>query len=55
MFYDKDLINLVLRKFDWDLKRDVVKKLEKLERRIQCVIVEFISMYYVQYIIMYNC
>lgn len=45
MFYDKDLINLAPRKPDWDLKRDVAKKLEKLERRTQRAIAELISMH----------
>ena len=31
------------RKPDWDLKRDVAKKLEKLERRTQRAIAELIS------------
>ncbi|EDO49423.1 predicted protein, partial [Nematostella vectensis] len=37
-----DLTNLAPRKPDWDLKRDVAKKLEKLERRTQSAIVEII-------------
>ncbi|KAK3106524.1 hypothetical protein FSP39_021845, partial [Pinctada imbricata] len=37
-----DLINLAPRKPDWDLKRDVAKKLEKLERRTQKAIAELI-------------
>lgn len=37
-----DLINLAPRKPDWDLKRDVAKKLEKLERRTQRAIAELI-------------
>ena len=37
-----DLTNLAPRKPDWDLKRDVAKKLEKLERRTQRAIVELI-------------
>ena len=28
-----DFMNLAPRKPDWDLKRDIAKKLEKLERR----------------------
>lgn len=43
MFYDQDLMNLAPRKPDWDLKRDVAKKLEKLERRTQRAIAELIS------------
>ena len=31
------------RKPDWDLKRDISKKLEKLERRTQRAIAELIS------------
>lgn len=54
MFYDQDLINLAPRKPDWDLKRDVAKKLEKLERRTQRAIAELISMCYVQYITTYT-
>lgn len=37
-----DLTNLAPRKPDWDLKRDVAKKLEKLEKRTQRAIVEII-------------
>uniref|UniRef100_A0A1A8CJ09 Coiled-coil domain containing 12 n=1 Tax=Nothobranchius kadleci TaxID=1051664 RepID=A0A1A8CJ09_NOTKA len=37
-----DLANLAPRKPDWDLKRDVAKKLEKLERRTQRAIAELI-------------
>lgn len=36
-------MNLAPRKPDWDLKRDVAKKLEKLERRTQRAIAELIS------------
>ncbi|CAK9795812.1 Coiled-coil domain-containing protein 12 [Anthophora plagiata] len=37
-----DISNLAPRKPDWDLKRDVAKKLEKLERRTQKAIAELI-------------
>eukprot|EP00794_Sanderia_malayensis_P003241 gene3242-3722_t len=37
-----DITNLAPRKPDWDLKRDVSKKLEKLQRRTQRAIVELI-------------
>ncbi|TTF41814.1 Coiled-coil domain-containing protein 12 [Bagarius yarrelli] len=37
-----DLANLAPRKPDWDLKRDVAKKLDKLERRTQKAIAELI-------------
>lgn len=37
-----DLTNLAPRKLDWDLKRDVTKKLEKLEKRTQRAIAELI-------------
>ncbi|KAK3604478.1 hypothetical protein CHS0354_019069 [Potamilus streckersoni] len=37
-----DLVNLAPRKPDWDLKRDVAKKLEKLERKTQRAIAELI-------------
>ncbi|XP_017782484.1 PREDICTED: coiled-coil domain-containing protein 12 [Nicrophorus vespilloides] len=37
-----DITNLAPRKPDWDLKRDVAKKLEKLERRTQKAIAELI-------------
>ncbi|VDI17599.1 coiled-coil domain-containing protein 12-like [Mytilus galloprovincialis] len=37
-----DLMNLAPRKPDWDLKRDIAKKLEKLERRTQRAIAELI-------------
>lgn len=37
-----DLLNLAPRKPDWDLKRDVAKKLTKLEKRTQKAIAELI-------------
>merc|ERR1712059_50251 len=37
-----DLTTLAPRKPDWDLKRDVAKKLDKLEKRTQKAIVELI-------------
>uniref|UniRef100_A0A8V1A614 Coiled-coil domain containing 12 n=1 Tax=Gallus gallus TaxID=9031 RepID=A0A8V1A614_CHICK len=37
-----DLTNLAPRKPDWDLKRDVAKKMEKLEKRTQRAIAELI-------------
>ncbi|XP_075230866.1 coiled-coil domain-containing protein 12 [Lycorma delicatula] len=37
-----DLTNLAPRKPDWDLKRDVGKKLERLEKRTQRAIAELI-------------
>lgn len=37
-----DLMNLAPCKPDWDLKRDIAKKLEKLERRTQRAIAEII-------------
>ena len=37
-----DIMNLAPRKPDWDLKRDVAKKLDKLERRTQKAIAELI-------------
>ena len=43
MYLLKDLINLAPRKPDWDLKRDVAKKLEKLEKKTQRAIAELIS------------
>ena len=39
---DLDISSLAPRKPDWDLKRDVAKKLEKLERRTQKAITELI-------------
>ncbi|XP_046665710.1 coiled-coil domain-containing protein 12 [Homalodisca vitripennis] len=39
---DLDLSNLAPRKPDWDLKRDVAKKLERLEKRTQRAIAELI-------------
>jgi len=39
---DVDLTNLAPRKPDWDLKRDVAPKLQKLERRTQKAIAELI-------------
>lgn len=41
-FLLQDITNLAPRKPDWDLKRDVAKKLEKLERRTQKAIAELI-------------
>ncbi|KAL5509361.1 hypothetical protein EMCRGX_G004721 [Ephydatia muelleri] len=41
-FQTLNLANLAPRKIDWDLKRDIAKKLEKLERRTQRAIVELI-------------
>ena len=38
----QDLTTLAPRKPDWDLKRDVSKKLEKLDRRTQRAIAELI-------------
>lgn len=37
-----DITNLAPRKPDWDLKRDVAKKLDKLERKTQKAIAELI-------------
>ena len=42
VLFTQDLINLAPRKPDWDLKRDVAKKLEKLERRTQRAIAQLI-------------
>jgi len=39
---DVDLVKLAPRKPDWDLKRDIGKKLEKLDRRTQRAIAELI-------------
>lgn len=39
---DIDITNLAPRKPDWDLKRDVSKKLDRLERRTQKAIAELI-------------
>ncbi|XP_074652683.1 coiled-coil domain-containing protein 12-like [Tubulanus polymorphus] len=38
-----DLANLAPRKPDWDLKRDIAKKLAKLEKRTQRAIAELIK------------
>jgi coiled-coil domain-containing protein 12 len=40
---EMDLLNLAPRKIDWDLKRDIAKKLEKLERRTNRSIVEILQ------------
>lgn len=37
-----DLLNLAPQKIDWDLKRDIAPKLDKLERRTQRAIAELI-------------
>ena len=42
LFFLQDITNLAPRKPDWDLKRDVAKKLERLERRTQKAIAELI-------------
>lgn len=39
-FIYQDISNLAPRKPDWDLKRDIAKKLEILERRTQKAIAE---------------
>ncbi|KAI9595937.1 mRNA splicing factor [Syncephalis fuscata] len=39
---DMDLFHLAPKKANWDLKRDVEKKLSKLERRTQASIIELI-------------
>ena len=41
-FFFQDFTNLAPRKPDWDLKRDIAPKLEKLERRTQKAIAELI-------------
>jgi coiled-coil domain-containing protein 12 len=38
----QELTNLAPRKPDWDLKRDIAPKLQKLERRTQRAIAELI-------------
>ena len=40
---EMDLLNLAPRKIDWDLKRDLAKKLEKLERRTNRSVVEILQ------------
>ncbi len=40
----QDLTTLAPRKVDWDLKRDVSKRMEKLERRTQRAIAQLIRM-----------
>ena len=42
LFHLQDFTNLAPRKPDWDLKRDIAPKLEKLERRTQKAIAELI-------------
>ena len=42
IFHLQDFTNLAPRKPDWDLKRDIAPKLEKLERRTQKAIAELI-------------
>lgn len=42
-FVTKDLTKLAPKKIDWDLKRNIAKKLEKLERKTQVAIAELIS------------
>jgi len=38
-----ELLNIAPRKPNWDLKRDVAKKMEKLQRRTQLAIVDMIK------------
>merc|ERR1712025_432637 len=42
MIDELDIVNLAPRKPDWDLKRDIAKKLEKLEKRTARAIGEII-------------
>lgn len=42
IFILQDLTTLAPRKIDWDLKRDISNKLEKLERRTQRSMAEMI-------------
>ncbi|XP_041372257.1 coiled-coil domain-containing protein 12-like [Gigantopelta aegis] len=42
MIEEVDLLNLAPRKPDWDLKRDIAPKLEKLDRHTQRAIAELI-------------
>ena len=42
MIEELDIVNLAPRKPDWDLKRDIAKKLEKLEKRTSRAIGEII-------------
>jgi len=42
LFEEVDLATLAPRKPDWDLKRDLAKKLDKLEKRTQKAIIELI-------------
>jgi len=37
------MLNIAPRKPNWDLKRDVAKKMEKLNRRTQLAIVELLK------------
>eukprot|EP00040_Diaphanoeca_grandis_P014718 m.74791 g.74791 ORF g.74791 m.74791 type:complete len:114 (-) comp24700_c0_seq1:500-841(-) len=39
---DVDILNLAPQKVDWDLKRDIAPKLEKLDRRTQRAINELL-------------
>ncbi len=39
---DIEISSLAPRKVDWDLKRDISKKLDKLEKRTQRAIIELI-------------
>lgn len=41
----QDLANLAPRKIDWDLKRNIQKKLDKLERRTQRAIAQIVRKY----------
>lgn len=39
-------VNIAPKKPNWDLRRDVQKKLDKLERRTQKAILELLGKYY---------
>ncbi|OTF82373.1 cwf18 pre-mRNA splicing factor-like protein [Euroglyphus maynei] len=41
-----DLTKLAPKKIDWDLKRNIAKKMDKLERKTQIAIAELISMFF---------
>ena len=40
LLFPQDVLSLAPRKVDWDLKRDIEEKLNKLQRRTQRAIIE---------------
>jgi len=41
--FKQNILNLIPREIDWDLKQNISKKLEKLEKRTQKAIAEILE------------